>query len=514
MFKFSSSVFSALVLSAVAASAYDPTRNDNLVVYWGQNSYGATHGSDTPNWQQTISNYCQDTCIDVIPIAFVDSFSGGIPDLNLGNTCDDNGVTGTCASMAAGIQACQEMGKIVTLSLGGGGTTTARFATTTDATNFATTIWNSFLGGSGAHRPFGSVILDGVDLDIESGTNLGYAAFATQIRSLWSGASKPYYLSAAPQCPFPDAWVGNALDTVWFDSVYIQFYNNFWQAFRPEIVPLFCAASHLFAKMNSPIYQGWNYATDWLPHLFANPNVKLFIGAPASTTAANPGEYVSASTLGSIALASRALNPSRFGGVMLWDASQAYANGRFDTQIKNIISARTGCGAGGNSGGDCAQTYTVVSGDTCSGIETKTGVSDTQLHTLNPAINSGCTNLEIGQILCLEAGTGGDSGCTQTYTVVSGDTCSGIEATTGVSDTQLHALNPAINSGCTNLSVGQILCLSGGGGGCTQTYTVVSGDTCSSIERTTGVSDTQLHAMNPAINSGCTNLSVGQTLCV
>ncbi|KAF7354178.1 Carbohydrate-binding module family 5 protein [Mycena venus] len=509
MFKLSSSVFSSLVLSAVAASAYDPamtiwssigvcaSRSLSALVFilLGQNSYGATHGSDTPNWQQTISNYCQDTCIDVIPIAFVDSFSGGVPDLNLGNaslfphgTCDDNGVTGTCASMAAGIQACQDMGKIVTLSLGGGGTTTARFATNTDATNFATTIWNSFLGGSGAHRPFGSVVLDGVDLDIESGTNLGYAAFATQIRSLWSGASKPYYLSAAPQCPFPDAWVGNALDTVWFDSVHIQFYNG----------------------LNSYPSSGWNYATDWLPHLFANPNVKLFIGAPASTTAANPGEYVSASTLGSIALASRALNPSplRRGHAL------AYANGRFDAQIKNIISARTGCGAGGNSGGDCAQTYTVVSGDTCSGIETTTGVSDSQLHALNPAIDSGCTNLQVGQILCLEAGTGGDPGCTQTYTVVSGDTCSGIEATTGVSDTQLHALNPAIDSGCTNLSVGQILCLSGGGGACTQTYTVVSGDTCSSIETTTGISDTQLHAMNPAIDSGCTNLSVGQTLCV
>ncbi|KAJ6586055.1 glycoside hydrolase superfamily [Mycena capillaripes] len=300
MFKLSSSAFSALVLCAVAAFAYDPNRSDNV----SQNSYGATHGSDTANWQKTIENYCQDTCIDVIPIAFVDSFSGGVPDLNLGNTCDDNGVTGTCASMAAGIQACQEMGKIVTLSLGGGGTTTARFASDSDATNFATTIWNMFLGGSGAHRPFGSVVLDGVDLDIESGTNTGYAAFATQIRSLWSGASKPYYLSAAPQCPFPDAWVGNALDTVWFDSVYIQFYNTDHD--NPN------------SGLKSYPSSGWNYATDWLPHLFANPNVKLYIGAPASTTAANAGEYVSASTLGSIALASRALDTSRFGGVMLW----------------------------------------------------------------------------------------------------------------------------------------------------------------------------------------------------
>ncbi|KAJ6475485.1 glycoside hydrolase, partial [Mycena sanguinolenta] len=284
----------------------------------GQNSYGATHSSDTANWQQTIANYCQDTCIDVIPIAFVDSFLDGVPDLNLGNanlnlyhqTCDDNGVTGTCASLASGIEACQAMGKIVTLSLGGGGTTTARFTSDMEAKNFATTIWKSFLGGSGGHRPFGSAVLDGpirVDLDIESGTNTGYAAFATQIRSLWAGASKHYYLSAAPQCPFPDTWVGNALDNVWFDSIYIQFYN-------PN-------HGNLISGLKSyPPPSAWNYATDWLPHLFWNPNVKLYIGAPASPTAANPGEYVSASTLGSIVSASRALNPARFGGVMLWSA--------------------------------------------------------------------------------------------------------------------------------------------------------------------------------------------------
>ncbi|KAJ7732442.1 hypothetical protein B0H16DRAFT_1581465 [Mycena metata] len=109
--------------------------------------------------------------------------------------------------------------------------------------------------------------------------------------------------------------------------------------------------------------------------------------------------------------------------------------------------------------GGCGQTYTVVSGDTCSAIESRTGVSDAQLHALNPAINSGCTNLQIGQILCLGTSGGGGSGCTQTYTVVSGDTCLAIESRTGVSDAQLHALNPGINSGCTNLQIGQILCL-------------------------------------------------------
>jgi hypothetical protein len=41
---------------------------------------------------------------------------------------------------------------------------------------------------------------------------------------------------------------------------------------------------------------------------------------------------------------------------------------------------------------DCAQTYTVVSGDVCSAIESRFGVSDAQLHALNPAINAGCTS--------------------------------------------------------------------------------------------------------------------------
>ncbi|KAF8191040.1 hypothetical protein K438DRAFT_1512758, partial [Mycena galopus ATCC 62051] len=108
----------------------------------------------------------------------------------------------------------------------------------------------------------------------------------------------------------------------------------------------------------------------------------------------------------------------------------------------------------------CAQTYTVVSGDTCAAIESKTGVSDAQLHQLNPSINSGCTNLQIGEALCVSGGTNSGGGCSQTYTVVSEDTCAAIESKTGVSDAQLHAQNPSINSGCTNLQIGQILCVS------------------------------------------------------
>jgi hypothetical protein len=60
-------------------------------------------------------------------------------------------------------------------------------------------------------------------------------------------------------------------------------------------------------------------------------------------------------------------------------------------------------------------------------------------------------DLQIGQALCVTGGTTGGGGCSQTYTVVSGDTCAVIESKTGVSDAQLHAQNPAINSGCTSM---------------------------------------------------------------
>lgn len=68
----------------------------------------------------------------------------------------------------------------------------------------------------------------------------------------------------------------------------------------------------------------WNFGTwdNWAKTVSPNPNVKVYIGAPASDTAAGSG-YVDAATLASDALATRE-NYSSFGGVMLWDASQAY----------------------------------------------------------------------------------------------------------------------------------------------------------------------------------------------
>lgn len=65
-----------------------------------------------------------------------------------------------------------------------------------------------------------------------------------------------------------------------------------------------------------------------------NKNVKVFIGAPASSSAAGSG-YVDASTIATIIQQTKSEYTS-FGGVMLWDMSQAYGLCSFETDGDNI----------------------------------------------------------------------------------------------------------------------------------------------------------------------------------
>ena len=101
---------------------------------------------------------------------------------------------------------------------------------------------------------------------------------------------------------------------------------------------------------------------NWARTTSLNSDVKVYIGAPASSTAAGQG-YLNASALGNIASQMRNSFPS-FGGVMLWDASQAYgacllqvrewisdndiavrpANDRYDVSIKSSLTAAGGTG--------------------------------------------------------------------------------------------------------------------------------------------------------------------------
>ena len=52
-------------------------------------------------------------------------------------------------------------------------------------------------------------VMDGVDLDIEIGSHKYYPDFVREMRRLMNtDPSKQYLITAAPQCPFPDKWMG------------------------------------------------------------------------------------------------------------------------------------------------------------------------------------------------------------------------------------------------------------------------------------------------------------------
>ncbi|KAH7929192.1 glycoside hydrolase [Leucogyrophana mollusca] len=336
--------------------AFDMSSNDNLAVYWGQNSYGAVNPSDTANYQQPISYYCADDTIDTIPIAFLDEFygTGNLPVINLANTCNtnDNSVfSGTalldCSFLASDIEYCQAAGKAVTISLGGA-TGGVGFTSDAEGEAYAQTIWDIFLGGSSDTRPFGAAVLDGIDMDIEGGSQTGYPAFITALRALMDGGSKQYYITAAPQCPYPDAYIGTTLDAVGFDAVYVQFYNNY------------CGLTE-YNDANDWDFSTWD---NWATTVSPNPDVKVYIGAPASSTAAGSG-YVDASTITTI-IQQTMSEYSSFGGVMLWDASQAYANDRYDISVKDALT-------GGTTGG--GSTVTTTSTTTTTTMTTSTSTS-------------------------------------------------------------------------------------------------------------------------------------------
>ena len=63
------------------------------------------------------------------------------------------------------------------------------------------------------------------------------------------------------------------------------------------------------------------YRDNWAKTVAVNKNVKIYVGAPASSTAASG--YTDLTSLINIALATRS-QYSSFGGVSLWDASQAF----------------------------------------------------------------------------------------------------------------------------------------------------------------------------------------------
>ncbi|XVF04209.1 hypothetical protein REPUB_Repub05bG0062600 [Reevesia pubescens] len=256
-----------------------------IAIYWGQNGN-----------EGTLEETCATGNYDFVNIAFLPTFGNGqTPMINLAGHCDpySNG----CTSLSSDIKSCQAKGIKVMLSLGGGAGS-YYLASSKDARQIATYLWNNFLGGQSSSRPLGDAVLDGIDFDIEGEeqTNIGMI------------------LQAAPQCPFPDAWVGDALKTGIFDYVWVQFYNN------PQ-----CQYT---AGDITNLEDAWKQWTTYVPA------TKIFLGLPASPEAAGSG-FIPASDLTSQVLP--AIKGSvKYGGVMLWSKYYDDQSG-YSSAIKNDV---------------------------------------------------------------------------------------------------------------------------------------------------------------------------------
>ncbi|KAL5796084.1 hypothetical protein ACOSQ2_000904 [Xanthoceras sorbifolium] len=260
-----------------------------ISVYWGQNG---NEGS--------LADACATGNYGIVNIAFLVTFGNGqTPLLNLAGHCDPS--SNTCTGLSNDIKACQNQGIKVMLSLGGASGSYS-LSSADDARQVANYLWNNFLGGQSSSRPLGDAVLDGIDFDIEGGTTQHWDELARALSEF--SQQKKVYLSAAPQCPFPDAWLGGALNTGLFDYVWVQFYNN------PD-----CQYSGNADNLKN----SWNQWTSSL-------SGQVFLGLPAAPEAASSG-YIQPDVLSSEVLPSIKNSP-KYGGVMLWSRQydQSYSS--------------------------------------------------------------------------------------------------------------------------------------------------------------------------------------------
>ncbi|KAL5156590.1 G-type lectin S-receptor-like serine/threonine-protein kinase CES101 [Glycine soja] len=288
----------------------DPSEPENVAIYWGQN---ADEG--------TLNETCATGTYSHVIIAFLSTFGNGqTPQLSLADHCDPS--TNGCTKIGREIKNCQEQGITVMLSIGGG---SGNYSITSDedANNVSNYLWDNFFGGFSSSRPFGDAVLDGLDFDIALGDNTSFMANLAQYLKSNSDSQTiqqkqlpaSLYLSAAPQCPFPDARLGSAIGTGIFDYVWVQFYNN---------------PSCSYSQNNLDNFlKSWG---EWATSLKVG---KLFLGLPADEAAAPAGGYVPADVLMSKILPE--INKStNYGGLMLWSRYYDKISG-YSTRIQNPL---------------------------------------------------------------------------------------------------------------------------------------------------------------------------------
>jgi len=132
-----------------------------------------------------------------------------------------------CSQIAEDIKTCQSAGKKILLSLGGASPNTV-IDSDSSADSFADFLWGAFGPVQDTTlypRPFEDAVVDGFDLDIETGGSVGYAALVNELRTRFAtDSSKTYYISAAPQCVNPDPNLSDAIENSDIDYVFVPLF--------------------------------------------------------------------------------------------------------------------------------------------------------------------------------------------------------------------------------------------------------------------------------------------------
>jgi chitinase len=300
--------YSSVPSSTSTNYVFKTSRQNNVAAYYGQ-----TPDTKTGDLMQL----CQNPNVDIVVLAFVTSFftNGGFPSASFGPGCKGSTTAQQlhapglqdCTDLAPEIVSCQQLGKPVLVSLGGY-YSNVTFASDTEAIQLAQNLWDLFGAGDGLDaslRPFGSIVIDGFDLDNESQDPTSYTTFAQALRTLFdSDEKKHYYFSAAPQCPRPDASIPVSAMAL-CDFIFIQFYNN------PSCELSSAGFTDSFAGWSDELYN-------------ANNQTKLYIGVGASQAAGSG--YVDGAGLGHQVSLARQLYTENLGGVMFWDGVEGLAN--------------------------------------------------------------------------------------------------------------------------------------------------------------------------------------------
>lgn len=251
----------------------------NIAVYWGQGPL-----------QKSLGHYCERGVMDIVLLSFVNNFKGNNATYDFGNGCEGK----TCKTIAKDINRCQKNGVKVIMSLGGG-IGDYGVVNYTDAQQLTETMYQMF--GPGGYV-FPGAAVDGLDLDIEHGANTGYIDFVEAVKARFG---KEFIITAAPQCPFPDENIGQALAKSQIDIAFIQFYNN-------------------YCNLNKEF--NWDVWAEQVTS-FKNPDMKLYIGLPGSVDSAGSG-YVNLSTVETAM--SQSVYSKNFGGFLVWDAVRGFSN--------------------------------------------------------------------------------------------------------------------------------------------------------------------------------------------